>query len=96
MKDEREKRCLCRFSLHPSDFILILRMRDGDIFFGWSAQTPGGMRLWEETPEEMLIDLVTRNVQPADWCDRGGMGTVSYFPMGKSLIINQPAEIQKL
>src|SRR5438132_12291919 len=38
--------------LSPADPI-ILRMGTGDVFFGWSSQTPGGMRLSEETPEEM-------------------------------------------
>ena len=55
---------------------IILRMTRGDVLFGWSTPTPGGMRLLDETPEEMLIDLITQSVQPKDWCESGGRGKI--------------------
>jgi hypothetical protein len=80
--------------LSPADPI-ILPTANGEVFFGWSSPTPAGMRLLEETPEESLIDLIVQSIEPATWCDNGGPGTIDYFPAGKSLIVNQTADVQE-
>src|SRR5438105_11550211 len=39
----------------PADPV-ILSLGDGDLLFGWFTQTPAGVRLLEETPEDLLIN----------------------------------------
>ncbi len=47
-----------------------------------------------QTNEDMLIKLITSSVQPQSWSDMGGPGTIEYFPLTMSLVINQTPDIQ--
>ena len=33
--------------------------------------------------------------EPATWSDKGGSGTIEYFPLGKSLVVKQTADVQE-
>src|SRR6185437_2375866 len=44
--------------------------------------------------EEMLIKLITNTISPKSWGEQGGPGTIDYFPLSQSLIINQTPDIQ--
>ena len=80
--------------LAPAD-PLILPLGQDDVFLAWSMHTPAGMRLLDETPEETLINLITDSIEPASWCDSGGLGTIDYFAIGKSLVVNQTPDVQE-
>ncbi len=55
-----------------------------------AAQTCEG----PQGPEERLIELITRTIKPDSWSDRGGPGTIEYYPLTMSLVINQTADVQ--
>jgi hypothetical protein len=42
-----------------------------------------------EPGEESLIKLIKNTVQPKSWSDMGGPGTIEYFPVAKTLVVNQ-------
>jgi type II secretory pathway component GspD/PulD (secretin) len=46
------------------------------------------------TTEEQLIRLIMNTVSPKSWGEMGGPGTVDYFPLTMSLVINQTPDIQ--
>ena len=48
-----------------------------------------------QTREEQLIKLITKTVEPRTWSDQGGVGTVDYHPLTKSLVINQTPDVQE-
>jgi hypothetical protein len=43
---------------------------------------------------ELLVDLIQKGLEPESWTAAGGAGTVEYWPVGKSLVVSQTAEIQ--
>jgi type II secretory pathway component GspD/PulD (secretin) len=47
-----------------------------------------------KTNEEMLIKLITNTIAPKSWGEQGGPGTIEYFPLTMSLVINQTPDIQ--
>jgi type II secretory pathway component GspD/PulD (secretin) len=47
-----------------------------------------------QTREELLIKLITNAVQPRSWSEMGGPGTIQYFPLTMSLVINQTPDVQ--
>jgi hypothetical protein len=47
------------------------------------------------TSEERLIRAITHHIRPKSWTDRGGQGTIQYFPLGMSLVIKQTASVHK-
>ncbi|MFO0879688.1 MAG: hypothetical protein U0840_20265 [Gemmataceae bacterium] len=47
------------------------------------------------TTEEQLMKLITSTIQPRSWSEMGGPGTVDYFPLTMSLVINQTPDIQE-
>jgi type II secretory pathway component GspD/PulD (secretin) len=47
------------------------------------------------TNEEQLIKLITSTIQPRTWSEMGGPGTLEFFPLTMSLIINQTPDIQE-
>ncbi len=47
-----------------------------------------------QTNEEMLIKLITNTIAPRSWGEQGGPGTIEYFPLTMSLVINQTPDIQ--
>jgi len=48
-----------------------------------------------QTLQERLSDLIVRTINPDTWSDRGGAGTIDYFPLTMSLVINQTPDVQK-
>jgi type II secretory pathway component GspD/PulD (secretin) len=47
------------------------------------------------TTEEKLMNLIKSTVAPNSWSDTGGPGTLDYFPLSMSLVINQTPDIQE-
>src|SRR5262249_32252539 len=47
------------------------------------------------TAEEVLIRVITSAIEPNSWSEVGGKGTIQYFPLGLSLVINQTQDIQE-
>ncbi len=47
------------------------------------------------TEERTLIDLIKQTVCPNSWSDTGGDGTIEYFPLTMSLVVNQTADVQE-
>jgi type II secretory pathway component GspD/PulD (secretin) len=48
-----------------------------------------------QTREDALIKLITSTVEPLSWSDQGSSGTIDYFPMTGTLVINQTLDIQE-
>jgi type II secretory pathway component GspD/PulD (secretin) len=47
------------------------------------------------TTEQKLIKLITSTIAPHTWSQNGGRGTIDYFPMTMSVVINQSPDIQE-
>lgn len=64
-----------------------------------STQSSNGTNVVKRGPmnttEEQLIKLITSTIQPKTWSEMGGPGTIDYFPLTMSLVINQTADIQE-
>ncbi len=48
-----------------------------------------------QTQEQMLIELIKHTIAPRTWSDLGGPGSIDYFPLTMSLVINQTQDIQE-
>jgi TolA-binding protein len=46
-------------------------------------------------PEDAIITLITRSIQPQTWSESGGPGTIDYFPLAAALVINQTPDVHK-
>lgn len=46
------------------------------------------------TREDLLIKLIVDSIQPQSWSERGGTGTIDYFPLTMSLVVTQTPEVQ--
>lgn len=44
---------------------------------------------------QQLISLITNNISPETWNSQSGKGTIDYFPLGMTLIVNQTPDIQE-
>ncbi len=44
---------------------------------------------------ESLMTLLRNTIEPESWEGRGGRGTIEYFPLGMTLVVNQTEDIQK-
>ena len=42
---------------------------------------------------EQLVNLITNNIAAQTWQSVGGPGTISFYPVGNALIVNQTAEV---
>lgn len=47
-----------------------------------------------KTTEEDLIKRLKKSVAPASWVDAGGGGSIDYFPLSMSLVVNQTPAVQ--
>jgi general secretion pathway protein D len=47
------------------------------------------------TLEEQLMNLVVSTVAPKSWNQAGGQGTMQYFPLGHSLVVNQTPAVHE-
>ena len=52
-------------------------------------------RLPGQTLQDLLMDLITNTIKPNSWSKMGGPGTIDYFPLGMTLVINQTPDIQE-
>jgi type II secretory pathway component GspD/PulD (secretin) len=67
--------------------------------------TPGGgqasmtsttiVKSQSATMEDALIKLITNTIAPQTWDSMGGPGTINYYPLAMSLVINQTPDIQE-
>jgi len=48
----------------------------------------------QRTREEELIRLICKHVAPKSWEGQGGLGEISYFPLGMALVVTQTPEVQ--
>jgi type II secretory pathway component GspD/PulD (secretin) len=49
----------------------------------------------QPTREDKLIRLIEQTIQPQSWSGSGGAGTLDYFPMTASLVVNQTPDVQE-
>jgi hypothetical protein len=56
---------------------------------------PGSKRGPVQTQERKLIELLASTVQPRTWSEVGGPGTIDYFPLTMSLVVNQTPDVQE-
>jgi hypothetical protein len=59
----------------------------------WTASTskaPAGPTL-----EAQLMKLIAATIAPQSWCEHGGSGTIDYFPLTMSLVINQTPDVHE-
>jgi type II secretory pathway component GspD/PulD (secretin) len=47
------------------------------------------------TQEDQLIQMLVQTIQPATWDSNGGSGTIQYFPLTNTLVVNQTPDIQE-
>ncbi len=47
------------------------------------------------TKEDQLIQLIQNTISPRSWSSMGGQGTIDYFPLTMTLVINQTTDIQE-
>ncbi|HEY7153887.1 MAG TPA: hypothetical protein VH575_07990 [Gemmataceae bacterium] len=45
-------------------------------------------------PEDRLIKLITDTIAPRSWSEKGGRGTIDYYPTTMSLVVNQTPDVQ--
>jgi Flp pilus assembly secretin CpaC len=45
--------------------------------------------------EKSLVKLITRMVATRTWSDKGGRGTIDYFPLGMTLVVNQTPDVHE-
>jgi Flp pilus assembly secretin CpaC len=57
---------------------------------GWDVK-----RVGSATKEDQLIQLIQNTVSPRSWSSMGGQGTIDYFPLTMTLVINQTPDIQE-
>jgi hypothetical protein len=60
----------------------------------WGIHTPA-IPADTQTTEARLLRLITRQIRPQSWQERGGPGTVQYFPLGMSLVVKQTPSVHK-
>jgi hypothetical protein len=51
--------------------------------------------LGDDLNADKLITLIKDTVEPSSWSDNGGRGTIDYFPLGSSLVIEQTEDCHK-
>ncbi len=49
----------------------------------------------DKTDETRLIKLIQDTIAPRSWASMGGQGTIDYFPMTMTLVINQTPDVQE-
>lgn len=41
-----------------------------------------------------LVRVITRTVEPQNWMDAGGRGSIEYFHDGRSIVVTQTSQLQ--
>jgi hypothetical protein len=52
-------------------------------------------RLPGTTREADLLKLIISTIAPQTWADSGGKGTAQYYPLGRSIVVNQTVDVQE-
>ncbi len=52
-------------------------------------------RVAPKTTQRRLMKLIQDTVQPKSWHKRGGQGTITYYPLGMALVVNQKPDVQE-
>jgi type II secretory pathway component GspD/PulD (secretin) len=63
-----------------------------------SAGTSGTWKVEKSasaTKEDQLITLIQNTISPKSWASMGGQGTIDYFPLTMTLVINQTPDVQE-
>jgi general secretion pathway protein D len=60
-----------------------------------AASAPGKAEKPEKTLEDELVKLIQNTVAPKTWASMGGQGTIDYFPMTMTLVINQTPDVHE-
>ncbi len=84
--------------ISPSDFGLLGTSAQPTSELMGSPAAPGGTpecSFPSATQERELIRLITSTVAPASWTEKGGAGTINYFPLTMSLFVNQTQDIHE-
>jgi hypothetical protein len=42
-----------------------------------------------------VVQLITATICPETWVDKGGWGSIDYFPLGRALVVHQTPDIQE-
>ena len=58
-------------------------------------QEMAGKQAPRMTAEDTLIRVITTTIAPNGWADTSGSGTIQYFPLGLSLVVNQTVDVQE-
>jgi hypothetical protein len=56
---------------------------------------PGKLAKPIPSVEDALMKRIMSKVAPSTWSDKGGGGTMDYFPLPMTLVVNQTPEVQK-
>jgi general secretion pathway protein D len=48
-----------------------------------------------KTTEKQRIELITSTVNPSSWAANGGRGTIDYYPLTMSFVVNQTSDVQE-
>jgi hypothetical protein len=56
---------------------------------------PIGNQDGADRQEATLLRLITNTISPQSWDKMGGLGSIEYFPLGKSVVINQTPDVQE-
>jgi len=63
------------------------------------TSSPAGSGAADSAPppplHDTLIRLITSTIKPESWSNMGGPGTIQFWPLGMSLVINQTPDIQE-
>jgi hypothetical protein len=49
----------------------------------------------QKSLEDRLVRLIRETIRPETWSDRGGAGTIDYFPLGMAVVINQTPAVHE-
>jgi len=74
---------------------LVIPLPRVKVFPAEGTARTGEMHKAQPTQQDRLIQLIVQTVAPATWSERGGPGTIDYFPLAMSLVINQTPDVQE-
>jgi general secretion pathway protein D len=57
--------------------------------------TTCGANVGSAALQQQLVTLIMNTVAPDSWSSKGGPGTIDYFPLGMTLVINQTPDVQE-
>jgi type II secretory pathway component GspD/PulD (secretin) len=61
----------------------------------WDDKKTESTRKPYQTLHNQLQDLIVQTIDPMSWDEKGGGGTIKYYPLGMSLVISQTPDVQE-